>query len=121
MNASIVPKVYLFIFLLYCSAFLLLISPTVSKREENLLQEIATTVMKVDTNFIKRALLARAAFSVQGQQVLPIDQGNLAIAMQVEPFRRLLSIHLIRHIHRQLEGMDRRNESTRCYRAVESR
>ena len=40
-----------------------------TKKENDLLQEIATTVMKVDTNFIKKALLARAISSIQGQQI----------------------------------------------------
>jgi hypothetical protein len=77
---------------------------SLAKRENDLLQEIATIVMKVDTNFIQRALLARASSSIQGQQISAIDQENIAIAIQIEPFRRLLSIHLLEHIYGQLEG-----------------
>jgi hypothetical protein len=74
-----------------------------SKRKAQLLHD-ATTEMHVDTHFINKALLARATLSVQGQHLSPIDRDNIAVAMQVEPFRRLLSIHLLNHIYQQLVG-----------------
>ncbi len=53
---------------------------------------------------MKKALLERAVSSIQGQQISLIDWENIAVAMQIEPFRRLLSIYLLEHICSQLEG-----------------
>ncbi len=68
------------------------------------LHEDTAIVMKVHTNFVKKALLERAISFIRGQQISSIDRDNLAVAMNIQPFRNLLSIHLIEHMYGQLEG-----------------
>jgi hypothetical protein len=78
------------------------------KRKRHLLQELVDNgngerrEMDVDENFIKKVLLARAISALQGQDIEPIDRENIAIAMRVEPFRRLQSIYLLEQIYNQL-------------------
>lgn len=75
---------------------------TWEQRKQQLRQELSHT-MAVDIQFIQKALLERAIQSINGQPISALDQENLAVAMQVEPFRRLLSIHLLEFIEKQLE------------------
>ena len=72
-----------------------------SKKRTSLLQELAA-LMQVDPNFIKTVLLARGVLCMKGRGVSSIDCENIAVAMQVEPFRRLLSIDLLEQIYNQL-------------------
>ncbi len=59
-----------------------------------LLEQVAAT-MSVDPAFIERALIGRALSLFQGQEVSRLDQENLAVAMNVEPFRRLLGVRVL--------------------------
>jgi hypothetical protein len=49
----------------------------------------------VDPAFVERALIGRALALFQGQAVRHLDQENLAVAMNVEPFRRLLGMRVL--------------------------
>ncbi len=69
------------------------------KKMAALEQDVVTT-MGVDPRFIERSLI-RPAFDLLEDPPMPLnrlDQDNLAIAMNVEPFRRLLGIKLFEHI-----------------------
>jgi hypothetical protein len=64
------------------------------------LEEDVARTMEIDPIFIERSLIQRAYDLLQEPSVAlrRLDQDNLAIAMNVEPFRRLLGIKLIDHI-----------------------
>jgi len=64
------------------------------------LEEDVATTMEVDPRFIERSLIQRAYDLLKDPPVAlrRLDQDNLAIAMNVEPFRRLLGIKLFEHI-----------------------
>jgi len=64
------------------------------------LEEDVATTMEVDPRFIERSLIQRAYDLLKEPSVAlrRLDQDNLAIAMNVEPFRRLLGIKLFEHI-----------------------
>ncbi len=59
-----------------------------------LLEQVAVT-MSVDPTFVERALIGRALSLFQGQATSHLDQENLAVAMNVEPFRRLLGVRVL--------------------------
>lgn len=62
-----------------------------------LLEQVADT-MNVDPLFVERALIGRALSLFQGQEASRLDQENLAVAMNVEPFRRLLGVRVLAEI-----------------------
>jgi hypothetical protein len=64
------------------------------------LEEDVARTMEVDPLFIERSLIQRAYDLLQDPSVAlrRLDQDNLAIAMNVEPFRRLLGIKLFDRI-----------------------
>ncbi len=59
-----------------------------------LLDQVAVT-MSVDPAFVERALIKRALSLFQGQATSHLDQENLAVAMNIEPFRRLLGVRVL--------------------------
>jgi hypothetical protein len=76
---------------------------SLAKKQNILIQELAT-VMNVDTNFIQRSLLERALPALHGHAIAPIDRENIAVAMQIEPFRRLQSIYLLKWIYQRINA-----------------
>lgn len=62
-----------------------------------LLQEAATT-MNCDDQFVKRGLLEKAVAGFQGHHLTPSDRSNIALALSVVPFRRLLALRLLQAV-----------------------
>jgi len=71
------------------------------KRKQNLALELAT-VMDVDPGFIEKVLIKAACQFFQSNVISPNNHENIAVACQVEPFRRLLSIRLLELIVQRL-------------------
>lgn len=61
--------------------------------QARLLEQVAVT-LRADPAFVERALIGRALSLFQGQAISRLDQENLAVAMNVEPFRRLLGVRV---------------------------
>lgn len=72
-------------------------------RKITLLEEHVAGTMKVDSAFVEKALIQRAVALFQGQPIRHLDQENLAVAMNVEPFRRLLGIKVLEAIDHMIE------------------
>lgn len=62
-----------------------------------LLQESATT-MSCDDQFVKRGLLEKAVAGFKGQHLMTSDRSNIALALSVMPFRRLLALRLLQEV-----------------------
>lgn len=67
------------------------------KKQKALLAEIAET-MQLDQNFVQLGLINRAIESFNGKAIKPFDEGNIALAISVEPFRRLLVLEILKTI-----------------------
>lgn len=69
-------------------------SQDLHRQRAKLSEQVAVT-MSVDPAFVEKALIGRACSLFQGQAIGRLDQENLMIAMNVEPFRRLLGVKLL--------------------------
>jgi hypothetical protein len=69
------------------------------------LEEDVATTMDVDRRFVERSLIKRAGGLLLDPPtgLSQLDQDNLAIAMNVEPFRRLLGIKLLELISQSIK------------------
>lgn len=67
------------------------------KAQKGLLQEIAET-MQLDSNFVQLGLINRAIESFKGKVLKSFDEANIALAISIKPFRRLLSIQILETI-----------------------
>ncbi|MGZ3627274.1 MAG: hypothetical protein ACXWPS_03775 [Ktedonobacteraceae bacterium] len=72
------------------------------QKKTDLMKAISDTMGYVDLNFIRRGLLdpALSAFSSKG--IEPIQENNLALALSIEPFRRLLAMSVLERIEQSL-------------------
>ena len=53
----------------------------------------------IDPLFIEKGLLQRAIAAFQGQTISTLEANNLATAMQIDSFRKLLSIRVLEQIN----------------------
>lgn len=67
---------------------------TLQKTQKALLVEISET-MQLDQNFVQLGLINRAIESFNGKYIKPFDEANIALAISVEPFRRLLTLEIL--------------------------
>jgi hypothetical protein len=74
----------------------------IQRQEDALLLTISETMGYVDINFIRRGLLEPALQVFQKKHVKHLAENNIALALSVEPFRRLLSIRILKFIVRQV-------------------
>jgi len=54
----------------------------------------------IDTNFIKRGLIEPALRSFRGGSLTTLEENNIELALNIEPFRRLLGIQILEVIER---------------------
>lgn len=73
-------------------------------QKKRALEQELVAVMQVDQSFLKKALIDKATRFFQRQPMDPTTRRNIAVAMHVEPFRRLLSIYLLELIYGEIEG-----------------
>ena len=70
----------------------------VRQKKSELLNEISDTMGYVDLNFIRRGLLEPALQVFNRRSTEPIQENNLALALYIEPFRRLLAMSVLESI-----------------------
>src|SRR6266487_2047928 len=73
-----------------------------------LLEEVSDTMGYLDTNFIKRGLIEPALQVFKGNNLKELSENNLALALNIEPFRRLLGIHILEAIEQTIVSQSRR-------------
>lgn len=72
------------------------------QRKSTLMGEISDTMGYVDLNFVRRGLL-EPALSIFNRKAIPsIQENNLALALSIEPFRRLLGINILERIEQSI-------------------
>lgn len=64
----------------------------------SLLEVTSDTMGDVDVNFIRRGLLEPALRVFSGKSIKTLEENNIALALSIEPFRRLLGITVLEHI-----------------------
>jgi hypothetical protein len=65
-----------------------------------LLEKVSDTMGYIDTNFIKRGLIEPALRSFCGGSLNMLEENNIELALNIEPFRRLLGIQILEVIER---------------------
>jgi hypothetical protein len=65
-----------------------------------LLEKVSETMGYIDTNFIKRGLIEPALRSFCGGSLNMLEENNIELALNIEPFRRLLGIQILEVIER---------------------
>ncbi len=65
-----------------------------------LLEKVSDTMGYIDTNFIKRGLIEPALRSFRGGSLNMLEENNIELALNIEPFRRLLGIQILEVIER---------------------
>lgn len=68
------------------------------QNERRLLEESVAKKENIDSAFVEKSLIWSAIQLFQGRTIQDRERRNLATALYKEPFRRLLSIHLLRFI-----------------------
>ncbi len=63
-----------------------------------LLEKVSDTMGYIDTNFIKRGLIEPALRSFRGGSLTTLEENNIELALNIEPFRRLLGIRILEGI-----------------------
>ncbi len=63
-----------------------------------LLEKVSDTMGYIDTNFIKRGLIEPALRSFRGGSLTTLEENNIELALNIEPFRRLLAIRILEGI-----------------------
>lgn len=90
--------------------FRTLLSTLAEATNENDLQQKKTDLLKVtsdtmgyvDLNFIRRGLLDPALRAFNRKSIEPIQENNLALALSIEPFRRLLGMSVLESIEQSI-------------------
>ena len=70
----------------------------VLQQKNALLETTSDTMGSIDTNFIRRGLLDPALRLFQRKATTSIEENNIALALSIEPFRRLLGIRILEYI-----------------------
>ncbi len=65
------------------------------RKKALLLEEVSDTMGYIDTNFIRRGLIEPALQAFQGKSLTMLNENNIALALGIEPFRRLLGIQIL--------------------------
>ena len=65
-----------------------------------LLEKVSDTMGYIDTNFIKRGLIEPALRFFRGGSLNMLEENNIELALNIEPFRRLLGIQILEVIER---------------------
>ncbi len=60
-----------------------------------LLEKVSDAMGYIDTNFIKRGLVEPALKSFRGGNLTMLEENNIELALNIEPFRRLLGIRVL--------------------------
>lgn len=68
------------------------------QQQKKALRETTSDTMGVDVNFIRRGLLEPALRMFQRENTTALEENNIALALSVEPFRRLLGIRILEHL-----------------------
>ena len=74
----------------------------VQQKKSDLMKEISDTMGYVDLNFIRRGLLEPALQAFNRRSIEPIQENNLALALSIEPFRRLLAMSVLESIEQSI-------------------
>ncbi len=90
--------------------FRTLLSTLAEALNENDLQQKKTELMKstsdtmgyVDPYFIRRGLLEPALRAFNRSTITPLEENNIALALSIEPFRRLLGIRVLESIEQSI-------------------
>lgn len=72
------------------------------QRKTDLMKAISDTMGYVDLNFIRRGLLEPALHTFNRRGIEPIQENNLALALSIEPFRRLLAMRVLESIEQSI-------------------
>ena len=72
------------------------------QQKKALLETVSDTMGAIDTNFIRRGLLDPALRMFQRKATNSIEENNIALALCIEPFRRLLGISILEFIAQSL-------------------
>ena len=72
------------------------------QKKTGLMKEISDTMGYVDLNFIRRGLLEPALHAFNRRTIEPIQENNLALALSIEPFRRLLAMSVLESIEQSI-------------------
>lgn len=70
----------------------------IQQQKKALLEAISDTMGYIDTNFIRRGLLEPALRLFQRKATKPLEEQNIALALGIEPFRRLLGIWILEYM-----------------------
>src|SRR5258708_40210987 len=72
------------------------------QQKNALLETTSDTMGSIDTNFIRRGLIDPALRLYQRKATTSIEENNIALALSIQPFRRLLRIRILEYIARSL-------------------
>ena len=68
------------------------------QKKTELLSAISDTMGYIDPHFIRRGLLEPALRAFNNKTITPLEENNIALALSIEPFRRLLAIGVLESI-----------------------
>jgi hypothetical protein len=74
------------------------------QKKADLLNAISDTMGYVDSNFIRRGLLEPALRLLNYNTITPLEENNIALALSIEPFRRLLGIRVLESITQSISS-----------------
>ncbi len=66
--------------------------------ELSLLEQVSNTMDYTDTQFIRRGLIVPALNSFRGRELTTLEENNITLALNIEPFRRLLGMKILENI-----------------------
>jgi hypothetical protein len=70
----------------------------IQQKKTALLEATSDTMGYIDPNFIRRGLLEPALRAFNRKTITPLEENNIALALSIEPFRRLLGINVLERI-----------------------
>ncbi len=74
------------------------------QKETELLNTISDTMGYVDPHFIRRGLIESALRAFNNKPITSLEENNIALALSIEPFRRLLSIRVLKSIEQNISS-----------------
>lgn len=72
------------------------------QKKSDLMKATSDTMGYVDLNFIRRGLIDPAITAFNRKTIEPIQENNIALALRIEPFRRLLGISILEGIEQSI-------------------
>ena len=72
------------------------------QRKADLLKATSDTMGYVDLNFIRRGLIEPALQAFKGNTITLLEENNIALALSIEPFRRLLGMSILEYIAKDI-------------------